>query len=453
MSVSANGGVPEVIAPATSDELVDSPQLLPNGHGVLFTVKKTSETWDQAQIVVQPLGGGDRKTILTGGAGARYLPTGHMAYALGGVVLAAPFNLDTLTVTGGSVPVVEGVRRATALSTGTAPFTALYAVSNNGSLAYVPGPLTPTELSRTDLGIFDGKGNIQPLKLPPGPYRSPRVSRDGRWVAYDDGDEKTTYVSVYEIGSASAPRRLTFEGNSRAPLWSVDGEWIVFSSDREGDFALYRTRADGTGTPERLTTPDKGSAHAPQAWSADGSQLVFSNEKGGDVLQSRLWILSMPDRKAAPLVTLKDVAAREASISRDGRWLAYGTRTSAGGPASNLVFVEPFPPTGGKYQLPQFGGHPVWSPKGDFLLTNATQVLSQLTPVITTPRFAFGQAVEFSRRGRQEANPVVGRRMVDFLPDGRIIGVMSQTGDQPVAAAEIVVVLNWFEEVRERVPK
>jgi Tol biopolymer transport system component len=445
LSVSPNGGVPQVIAATAPDEVVDTPQLLPDKRGVMFSVRKQNATWDQAQIVVQPLAGGARMTVINGGAAARYLPTGHIAYAVSGVVLVVPFDLETLTVTGGPVPIVEGVRRGAASLAGTAPGNALFAVSQNGSLVYVPGPVNLGNVARTDLGIFDRKGNVEPLKLPPGPYRAPRVSRNGRWVAFESADEKNAFVGVYEIGGRSVPRRLTFDGNNRAPLWSVDGEWVVFASDRKGDFAIFRTRADGSGTAEQLTTPDKGISHAPQSWSRDGEQLLFSAEKGGNVIGSRLLLLTMKDRK---VTAFGNMAAREATISPDGRWVAYGTR----GPSANQVFVEPFTRTEAKYQLPQPGGHPLWSPKGDELLTTTSQVQSHATPVVISPGFAFGQSVEIARRGRTEANPLIERRQVDVMPDGRLIGVMSQGSISQSTNAEIVVVLNWFDEVRQRVP-
>jgi eukaryotic-like serine/threonine-protein kinase len=454
LSVSPDGGVPHVIAAVGADEIVDSPQLLPDRRGVLFSVRKSNEVWDQAQIVVQPLDGGARRTLIAGGADGRYLPTGHIAYALGGVVLVVRFDLETLSVVGGPVPLIEGVRRAANVPTGTAPGSALFAVSAAGTLTYVPGPATVTS-GQTDLGIFDRKGNIEPLKLPPGSYRSPRVSRDGRWVAFETGADRNTFVSVYEIGGRSAARRLTFDASSSAPLWSIDGDWVVFTSDRDGGTAIYRTRADGSGTAERLTTAEKGMTQHAQAWSSDGTQLLFSVEAGSDVTQSELHLLNMRDRKATPL---RIAAAREAAISPDGRWVAYGTRAAPGSQAvgnqasGNQVFVEPFPPTGAKYLLPQAGGHPAWMPKGDELLTNASPVLSQATPIITSPRFAFGQAIEFSRRARLETNPVAGRRQFDVLPDGRVIGVLSQGASAAPGGREIVVVLNWFHELRQRVP-
>jgi Tol biopolymer transport system component len=447
LRVSPNGGVPEVMVPITQDEIADTPRLLPDGRGLMFSVRKLTENWDKGQIVVHPRGGA-RKTLLSGGADAHYLSSGHLAYALGGVVLVVPFDLETLTVTGGPVPIVEGVRRGAFGGVGTsmAPATAQFAVSARGDLAYVPGPVSLGSAQQGDLALFDRKGEAQPLRLPPGTYQAPRVSADGKWVAFETRDQRSEFISVYEIGGRSAPRRLTFGGNSRAPIWSPDGQWIAFRSDREGDEAIYRTRADGSGTAERLTKPEKGKFHIPQSWSPDGQQILFA-DSGGDITTSSLWVFSLKDRKAT---RFGDMTAREAAFSPDGRWVAYGVREMREG--GNVVFVEPFPATGAKYQFPQTAGHAVWSRKGDELLTNTGPTESHITSVTTTPPFAFGQPMPFPRRGRAEANPLISRRQVDMMPDGRVIGVLSQAATTSADAAQIVVVLNWLDELRQRVP-
>jgi serine/threonine-protein kinase len=444
MRVSPDGGVPEVIASVGTDETLDAPQLLPGGRGLIFSVRKLAESWDNGKIVLQPFDGGPRKTLIDGGADARYLPTGHLVYALGGIVLAVPFDLDRLTVTGGPVPVIEGIRRGAIGQSGIAPATAQYSVSESGAVAYQPGAAVAGGVDRY-LALFDRKGNIQRLELPPSQYRAPRASRDGRWVAFEDTDAKgTSFISVYQLGAGNTARRLTFDANSYAPVWSPDGQWIAFASDRDADSVIFRTRLDGSGTPEQLTKPEKGVRQRPQSWSPDGTTLLFSATTGVDT--STLWQLTVKDRTA---VRFGDVAAREAAFSPDGRWVAYHTR----GPG-NQVFVEPFPRTGSKYLFPRNAGFPVWSPKGDELLTQMSATQNHITAVVTTPHFAFGQPKDFPRRGREEPGPATARRNVDMMPDGQhVLGVTRGIDVTDGDRQEIVIVLNWFDEVRQRVPR
>src|SRR4029077_6703517 len=138
MRVSPNGGTPELLVSVKGGELAHRPQILPDGQTVLFTHAPafTAPDWDKAQIVVQSLRSGERKTLIEGGSDARYLPTGHLVYALGGTLFAVPFDLRRLEVTGGPVPIVEGVKRGIVRQGGIAQFS----VSSTGSLVYIPGP-------------------------------------------------------------------------------------------------------------------------------------------------------------------------------------------------------------------------------------------------------------------------------------------------------------------------
>ena len=140
MRVSANGGTPEVLVRVNDGETAQAPQMLPGGQHVLFTLAAGTahDRSDRAHIVVQSLKSGERKTLIEGGSDARYVPTGHLVYALSGSLYAVPFDAQRLEVTGAPVPIVEGVSRDTAAVTGAAN----YAFSNTGSLAYVRGPVS-----------------------------------------------------------------------------------------------------------------------------------------------------------------------------------------------------------------------------------------------------------------------------------------------------------------------
>jgi hypothetical protein len=249
------------------------PQLLPGGQAVLFSVKKAQDTWESGQVVVQKLGG-ERKTLVEAAADGRYLPTGHLAYAVAGMLMAVPFDLANLTVTGGPAPIIEGVRRAVFNPQDPqANPAAQFTYSATGTLAFLPGPAAfqSSMSGDLDLGLFDRKGTGQPFKLKPAAYRSPRVSPDGRFVAFDIEDAKESAVWIHERTAGTAMRRLTFGGNNRSPIWSPDSRSVAFQSDREGDLALFQQRADGGGPAERLTKPESGEAHTPQSWSPDGA--------------------------------------------------------------------------------------------------------------------------------------------------------------------------------------
>jgi serine/threonine-protein kinase len=456
MRVSANGGQPTVVARVKSGEVAASPQVLPGGDWVLFTVATTAAgAWDKAQVVVQSLKTSERKTLITGGSDARYVPSGigsakpevgHIVYAFGGVLFAVPFDLKHLAVTGGQVPVVEGVKRAASAAVyGTAHL----ATSSTGSLAFIPGPVT-TSGGQSDLALVDRTGAAQPLKLPPGAYEYPRLSPDGKRIAVGTDDGKEAIVWIYDVSGATSIRRLTLGGRNRVPVWSADGEHVAFQSDREGDLAIWWQRADGTTGAERLTRPDdKDTAHVPESWSPDGKTLLFSVSKGTSYAVAAL---TLGDKKVTPVDGTQSAQPPSATLSPDGRWVAYSV--AAPGRTYGALFVQSFPTTGAMYPISGIGFHPVWTPDGKELFY--TPIIGQLAAVSVTtrPAFTFGDPVTMPRVFL-ERGPGFERNN-DITRDGKqFLGVVApgqSTASSAAAAPQIQVVLNWFEELKARVP-
>ena len=312
MRVSANGGKSELIVSVTRGELAHDPQMLPDGQTVLFTLAADAGTvvWDEAKVVVQRLRSGERKVLIDGGSDARYLPTGHIVYALDGVLFAVPFDLKRLEVTGGPIPMIEGIRRSLDTGGGTAHFS----VSETGSLVYVPGPVSTTRTD-SDLALIDRNGIVQQLRLPAGSYHVPRVSPDGKRVAVGTVEGKEAIVWLADLAGTSSIRRLTFTGKNRFPIWSADGQRVAFQSDREGDLGIFWQSADGIGPAERLTKPEEGTAHVPESWSPNGDVFLFGVTEGSKV---SLWTFSVRDREAKPF-GVRSSAPIASAFSRDGQ--------------------------------------------------------------------------------------------------------------------------------------
>ena len=445
MRVSPNGGTPEVaVELGPSEGIAHGPQLLPDGVTVLFTfLPRTAfsavDPWDQALIVVQSLKTGERKMLVKGGRDARFVPTGHLVYAVRSTLFAVPFDAAKFAVAASPVPVVEGVRRATGAGVGSAQF----AVSNSGSLVFVPGPVYGDQ---EDLFLFDRKGAAEALRLPPGRYAYPRISPDGKQVAFESSDARETNVSIYDLSGRTAVRRLTFGGNNRFPIWSGNGQRVAFQSDRERQPAIFWQPVDG-GIAERLTAPDPGTSHVPESWSPNGDTLLFSVTKGSEI---SLWAFSMRDRKATPFEDVRSTMyPTDAVFSPDGRWVAFQTSESGQGEAT--TYVVPFPPNGTKHQIAN-GGRPQWSRDGGDLFYTPSPGLFMAVSVTTRPNFAF-TSPRMIPRGFSTADPA-NPRPYDIMPDGRtLFGGIAGPGQSDVAAATpIQVVLNWFEELKQRVP-
>jgi len=460
MRVSPDGGTPERIA-AVADKMesVQGPQMLPDGHTLLYSVADAAgdvSRWDKADIVVQSVPGGERRTVIHGGSNARYVATGHLVYAVGGNLLAVPFDAATQQVALAPVAVLEGVRRA--LSTQIAQFS----ISDTGSLVYVPGPAGQAVSRRYQLVAVSFDGEARALPVPDGPYEFPRFSPDGTRIAFDTDDGTDANIWVYELSGARAMRRLTFGGRNRHPVWSRDGRWITFQSDRQGDLGLFRQQADGTGAAERLTKADAKTAHVPQSWSPSGEYLLYTLNKGGVLgewtgaqnpgMSSTLELLALKDLKttAFAVVQTSDRAVN-AEFSPDGAWVAYdsGNRPTA-------VYAQPFPPTGAVYQLSKDddGHHPWWSHDGrELFYVPGPDGLVRVS-VTTRPSFSVGGPTAIPR-GRFIEAPVTSRN-IDTSPDGKtIIGVAAagQVASSNANVSEMQVVLNWLEELKRLVPK
>jgi Tol biopolymer transport system component len=459
MQVSAKGGDPEVLIATQASEMMDTPQLLDGGTAVLFSVPAEGAApnrWDLAQVVVQSVGSHERKVVWRGGSAARYLPSGHLLYAVGNVVFAVPFDVKQREVRGAPVPVVEGVLRAV----GNVSVARTFAVSRNGSLIYVPGAGFTTALNT--LALVGRDGSVHPLGLPPQPYRHPRISPDGRNLVFETDDGKEAVIWVYGLSGGGPPRQLTFGGRNWSPIWTPDGRRVTFASDRDGTASLFWQAADGTGTAEQLLKGEPTTPWRPEAWTPDGKTLAFAPDSGN----ADIWTLTLGESKPKKLVE-SPATERYTEFSRDGRWFAYTSTESRGtvGPLGLDIFVQPFPPTGAKYRLTTTGARTaLWSPDGKELFYADSSAELRIgaghlvaVDIRTQPTFSFGkptpltigESVQFVGKGRQ----------YDITPDGKQFVVVMDASASATGAgtrrpplSQINVVLNWQEELKQRVP-
>jgi serine/threonine-protein kinase len=443
MRVSANGGMPEQLVKLSAGEVAAHPQLLPGGGAVLFTLANAALEpeirWDSARIVAQRIGSNERTTIVEGGSHPRYLPTGHLVFVHGSTLFAVLFDVGRLEVTGGRVPVVEGLIRNQFIGDGAGNYT----VSDTGTLAFVPGQVLS---AGRQIVSITAKGDTTPV-LPASSYRSLRLSPDGRSVAYDVEQGSDSNVWVYDLSGGSPPRRLTFGGRNRLPIWSGDGQRIIFQSDRDGPSALYWQRADGGGTAERLTTAEQGVTHIPESWSPVGDRLSFSAMTSTG---ATLWMMSIPTKQVERFGTVESFAPFNSELSPDGRWLAYTLRTST----SANIFVEPVPATGETVQITTGNGHhPVWLAGGlSYRIAGGEQVI---VPVNTASRFAVGNPTALVTRQLPTVESSANRSY-DVTRDATRVFAISRDTD-PLSgdanAQQIEIVVNWFEELKRLVPR
>lgn len=254
----------------------------------------------------------------------------------------------------------------------------------------------PRQLS---LVLVDRDGRKTPVGFLPLHTFAPRISPDGKRVAYDAEDGG---VWVADLSNLSAPRKTT-AGRDHYPMWSAAGDQLVFIVDERDQQALYMQRSDGTGTAERLAT-----ARAPESWSAKNQMLSFITLSN----YYSVWTYSLKDKKATPLIDTPGVTQHSSRFSPDGKWIAY-TSVETG---RFEVFVQPFPRTGAKFQVTkQGGGHALWSPDGKELFFDNNQQLFAVS-VQTKGTFSSGAPVPLPIRGFIQGD---ARRQYDLMPDGK----------------------------------
>jgi serine/threonine protein kinase/Tol biopolymer transport system component len=430
--VSEAGGTPQQLTRLENGEVSPRwPEFLPGGMAVLFAAGSTAINFTNARVAVQSVGTGERRNLVQAGTHPRYAPSGHLVYAQGGNLMAVPFNPQRLTVTGTAVPVVEGVLQSPVSGA------AQYSFSATGSLVYVPGSV---QSNQSKLVWVSRNGAEQPLASPGNAYRGPRLSPDGRRVAVGI-TEQETQVWLYDL-SRETLTRLTFSGNTNNnPSWTPDGKRIAFESSKEGPLNIFWQLADGSGGLERLTTSEY--VQAPTSWSPDGQLLAFHD--GTPTTGYDIWILRLSDRKAQPFLRTRfDEAVPQ--FSPDGRWLAYVSNESG----LSEIYVQPYPGPGGKWQISTGGGkEPMWNPNGLELFYRTGDKMMAVE-IATKPSFSVGKP-RMLFEGRYRPTPATSPNY-DVSRDGQRFLMLKPIEQAEAAPSQINVVLNWFDELKRRVP-
>jgi serine/threonine-protein kinase len=398
---------------------------------VLFTIRHAGDDADGAQIVVRHLGTGEQRVLVSGGSYPKYVSTGHLIYTFSGTLRAVPFDLERLTVTGNPVEVLEG------LST-KASGSADVAVAQNGSLVYVAGVKGGTP--RTLVWV-DRQGREEVTPAPARRYLLPRVSPDGTKVGLAIVDQEND-IWVWDLIRTTLTR-LTFDpGFDGDPVWTPDGLRIAFSSEQGGALNMFRRAADGTGSVERLS--ESANPQSPTSFSPDGTRLVFT-EAFND-----LAVLTMAgDRQVTPLVKTK-FPERNGEISPDGKWLAYQSNESG----LSEIYVRPFPNVdAGRWQVSTGGGtQPLWARDGKELFYRAVDGAVMRAAVDGGTTFKSDTPMRLFP-GPYLAGGGNGGRTYDMSPDGkRFLMVKEGAPDERAAPHSLILVQNWFEELKRLVP-
>jgi eukaryotic-like serine/threonine-protein kinase len=419
LRVAASGGMPQVVTKAEAGQHL-WPALLPGAHVALFTSVPDRGTFDDAEIMAVPLTGGTPKVVLKSAYFPHYAATGHLVFVQGDSVVAAPFDPESLSVTGAAVTLIKGSWISS--WTGYADF----AFSDTGTLVYISGGPHPASAT---LASVDRFGNSKPLLDDKRAFRVPRVSPDGRQIAVTLADQQVD-VWTYDLVHRTLNRMTDSPSWDAYPLWQPRVPWMTFSSMRDGLAAIYRQDLR-SGAVEKLVSASN--PVFPDSWSSDGRLLAFHEENpqtGFDI-----WIYSM-DSRMRTVFLRSPFNEWHAEFSPDGRHIAY---ESAEGGEQAEVYVRPYPEMNPRRKISMSGGTlPRWSADGKELFYRIGGKL-MVVKIDTTRDFRAGAPRELFE-GPFGAG-------YDVLANGQGFVMVKEmdTGDSPT---RINFVLNWFEELK-----
>jgi serine/threonine-protein kinase len=462
MSVPANGGDPKVLTkPDRSQAELDHlyPSFLPDGHGVLFTVVKDGAPSNANEIAVLDLKSGEQKTVIRGGTQGVYVDPGYVVYATGGTLRAVRFDAVRRAVVSDPVLMVDQVLP---LADGAAAF----ATSRAGSLVFISSTVAVVQPSRS-LTWVNRDGREVSIAAALHAYEVARLSPDGTKAVVQILD-RSNDIWIWDFARETLTPLSTMPNQNLSPMWTPDSRRVIWGNAAErGVPNLYWQAADGTGRPDRLT--NTANAQNPTTITKDGAQLLLSERNDGGIenVRSQIRTLDLPPspRSAGTPLTTQPLLGRpganfqNAEISPDGRWVAYQSDDSK----QFEVYVSPYPKIdNGRWTISTAGGsRPVWSRNGrELFYLNANNMLTVVPVQADADGFLPGSPKQLLNAAYYPGSGFRGLnlRSYDVGRDGRFLMIKENAAsgpDRPTtnpSSASLVVVVNWGEELRARMP-
>jgi len=436
--VSADGGKPERLTtpdPKREEYSHRLPSWLPNGKAVLFTVMRHG--WDtQPWLALLRLDTRDWHVLLQDAADARYVPMGYLVFLRQGTLMAVRFDPARLEVIGQPSPLVEKVMQAFATNTRYNTGAGQFNVSGSGALIYAVGGIIRD--MQNSLVWVDQRGIEKPVTPSQEAFFAPRLSPDGQRITYVTmGREWQVWVYDLNTGTNS---RLTGEGKAGYSIWTPDGKRIVFSWQKSTATGLFSQPYDGSSPMERLTTSEY--VQAPGSWSSDGQTLALVETQS---INHGILLLEPRSGRVRPFLN-SQFDEMYPEFSPDRRWIAYSSDESK----RLEIYVRPFPGPGMKHQVSSQGGiQPLWARNGKQLFYRwqdqvwAVDVRADGGLSTGKPRLLF------ERPGYGQGAPI---RSYDLSQDGQRFLMVKLEQRKPTPVTEMILVQNWFEELRQSVP-
>jgi Tol biopolymer transport system component len=420
--VSASGGAPVRLTELVKERNEGAhcfPEFLPDGRHVVFYVLGGA----QDGIAVTSLDSREKRLLIPHAWRAAYASPGFLLFLREEKLMVQPFDAAHSRLSGEPVPIAEKVDWH-------------FSAADNGVLAYRAGASDVRQLR-----WFDRSGRELAKVGRPGDYLEPSLSPDGTRVAVGVGTwTPAGDVWLLELSRGSLSRLTSHPTDDITPVWSPDGKEIVFASNRNGQFDLYRKDAGGTGAEELIfqSSADK----FPSDWSRDGKYVLYYTVD--PKTKADLWMVPMSgEHKPTPFLQT-EFNETNALFSPDGRWVAYNSDESG----TPETYVRPFPPAGGKWQVSTQGGvQPAWRSDGKELYYLALDGKIMAAEVKPGSDFAVGLPVPLFDSGLRPEGLTESRSSFVVAPDGQRFLV--NTNAEEAARVPITVVVNWTGELKK----
>lgn len=438
--IAADGGSVEAISTIDVEAKERShrwPNALPGGQAVLFSVAyQTGNPLDDANVAVLDRRTGKHKILIKGGVFARYVAPGFIVYARRGTLVAVPFDLKRLEVTGSPVTVQENVDGLK--NNGRVQFS----ISDSGDLAYVEGRADDARDAAQPLVWVDRRGSEQVLSESRQRYSKPRLSADGHTLFVEVADPEAAIWS-YNIDRGTLTR-VTYGGVSYGPIPSPDGQKLAYEATRDGVAGVMMSQIDGSGE-QRLSSTKR--LNVPTSWTTDGAAVAAT--AGGETGYLEVWLIPLSGEHKPQVLVQGPFNAGGARFSPDGHWMAYVSDESG----RNEVYLRAFPQAGQRFQISVDGGvSPVWSHNGrELFFRNGDQIFA-VSMTLGAQAVAGKPQALFSKPIADDASGPAYNIIADYdvSPDGQRF-VMPKYSAEARNPPSAIVILNWSEELKRRV--
>lgn len=433
-SIPESGGTPTVVADLRSASLTPAwPQLLPGNRQVLFTAIGPAGP-NAANLEVLSLSDGARTIVVTGGMHGRFHSSGYLTYVNQGTLFAVPFDPVHLTVRGTPVPVLDDVSYSPTFGF------AQIDIAQNGTLAY-------RRQTQFILVAMEASGATKPLFSAPGRYTWPRMSPDGRRLAFSGVESGSEGIWVHDSAIDGTTRLPTGTGGYKFPVWSPDGRALILG----GPGGLASVDPNSGELPQPLLRSPH--IQVPWSFSPNGARLAYHEMNGATGFD--LWTVPVQTTAGRLTAGTPELFLRTASFevypsfSPDGQWLAYGSNESG----TWQVYVRKFldksiPPV----RVSVNGGRiPSWSPNGrDLFYRTDDQRIMVTTYKESEEAFVPGVPRAWSR-GVLGDTGVLANFDASFGGD-RIAALVPAADQDQQTPNHVTVLFNFFGELRRRIP-